>query len=258
MSQEPVTAVEGLNAESLMSGQPVILDVRPAFEFNLAHVPGAINVRWEDFSQPHPNSRGLLQSDLFALARRLALIGIAPDTKVLVLGQGRQGMGEEGRVAWTLKVLGVKDVHTLVHTVYRGRNPVLEAPPVLNKPSWKPQVNENLQIGISEFKKISTAKNTNVVVIDVRSADEFAVRNLSQSKKMQARVLNIFWQDFFVENNFPRREIVSLLESMKIVKESPIVVISNHGVRSGAVVHALDTLGFKNVRNFSGGYEHWK
>src|SRR5690349_21817188 len=117
VTQEPVMS-EGQFAESLMKDKPVLLDVRPAFEFNLAHVPGAINVRWEDFSQSNPQSRGLLDNDLFSLARRLSLVGIDPDTKVIVLGKGPQGTGEEGRVAWTLKVLGVKDVYTMLHTQY--------------------------------------------------------------------------------------------------------------------------------------------
>ncbi len=258
LHQDSAVATEGQSVESLMSGQPVILDVRPAFEFNLAHVPGAINVRWEDFSQTQPSSRGLLQSDLFSVARRLSLIGIDPQSKILVLGKGRQGQGEEGRVAWTLKVLGVESVHTLLHTVYRERNPVSEAPPVQNKSYWKPQVNEDLRIDFSTFKKQMAQKNTNVVVFDVRSPPEFSLRNLSQMKNVHAKVLNIFWQDFFTDKALPRRDIVSVLEQQGLKKESSIVVISNHGVRSGAVVYALQVLGFKNVRNFAGGYEQWK
>lgn len=258
LNQEPAVANEGHSVESLMSGQPVILDVRPAFEFNLSHVPGAINVRWEDFSQSQPSSRGLLQSDLFSLARRLALIGVDPESKVLVLGKGRQGQGEEGRVAWTLKVLGVENVHTLLHTVYRERNPVREAPPVQNKPYWKPQVNEDLRIDFLTFKKRISDKNTNLVVLDVRSPQEFALRNLSQMKSVRAKVLNVFWQDFYTDKDLPRRDVTPVLEQQGLQKDSSIVVISNHGVRSASVVNALQALGFKNVRNFAGGYEQWK
>ncbi len=47
VNQEPVMG-ENVTAENLIKDNPVILDTRPPFEFNLAHVPGAINVRWED------------------------------------------------------------------------------------------------------------------------------------------------------------------------------------------------------------------
>ncbi|HWU42048.1 MAG TPA: rhodanese-like domain-containing protein, partial [Bdellovibrio sp.] len=45
-TKEPVLS-GNMTAEKVMAGHPVILDVRSPFDFNLAHVPGAINVRWE-------------------------------------------------------------------------------------------------------------------------------------------------------------------------------------------------------------------
>ncbi|MBV2167793.1 MAG: ABC transporter ATP-binding protein [Bdellovibrio sp.] len=253
--QEPVIS-EGVTAEKLLKEKAVILDARPAFEFNLAHVPGAINVRWEDFSQNSPRSRGLLQGDLFSLARRLALVGIDPDTKVVVLGKGAQGGGEEGRVAWTLKVLGVKDVYTLVHTSYREMNTTKEAPLVQNKPYWKPQENESLVMNIKDFKKIIAQPGA--VVLDVRSAQEFALRNLSQEKKVQASVYNVEWKEFFDGKGLPLAKSEGLLRDKGISKEATILVLSNHGVRSAAVTYALQFLGYKKVSNVAGGYEQWK
>ncbi|WII71679.1 rhodanese-like domain-containing protein [Bdellovibrio sp. 22V] len=257
VNQEPVMG-ENVTAESLIKGLPVILDARPAFEFNLAHVPGAINVRWEDFSQQNPKSRGVLQNDLFAIARRLSLIGIDPETKVLVLGKGAQGQGEEGRVAWTLKVLGVKDVYTLAHNSYRQINPTKEVPAVKNKPYWKPQVHEELMIDFKDFKTLAQSTESPLVILDVRSSQEFALRNLSQIKGVKAGVVNVEWKEFFDEKGLPRKQSERLLSEKGIGKDSQILVISNHGVRSGAAVYALNYLGYKKVRNFAGGYEQWK
>lgn len=253
--QEPVIS-EGVTAEKLLKEKAVILDARPAFEFNLAHVPGAINVRWEDFSQNSPRSRGLLQGDLFALARRLSLVGIDPDTKVVVLGKGAQGGGEEGRVAWTLKVLGVKDVYTLLHTSYREMNTTKETPLVQNKPYWKPQENESLIAEIKDFKK-QIAK-PGAVILDVRSSQEFALRNLSTEKGVKASVYNVDWKEFFDGKGLPQSKIEGVLREKGIPKEATIFVVSNHGVRSGAVTYALQFLGYKNVSNVAGGYEQWK
>lgn len=257
VTQEPVIG-ENITAERLMKDNPVILDARPSFEFNLAHVPGAINVRWEDFSQQNPKSRGLLQPDLFALARRLSLIGVDPQTKVLVLGKGSQGAGEEGRVAWTLKVLGVKEVYTVLHTSYREMNPTKEAPLVQNKPYWKPEVAETLTTDFKDFKNLVSKVDSSVVVIDVRSAQEYALRNLSQIKDVKATVINVNWTDFFGEKGLPDKKIERALYEKNISKDTKILVISNHGVRSGAVTYALNFLGYKKASNFAGGYEQWK
>ncbi len=273
-SQEAVIG-ESITAEKLMKQKPVILDVRPSFEFNLAHVPGAINVRWEDFSRPEAKNRGLLQNDLFALARRLSLIGIDPETKVVVLGKGREGNGEEGRVAWTLKVLGVQQVYTLLHTSYRQLNPREIPAPVKNKPYWKPQVDEDLTVHLAEFRAYATGKVDktnfsprygykpieaveNLVILDVRSSQEFAQRNLSQFKDVKAKVVSMEWRELFDAANLPSKKAVELLAAKGVLKNNIIFVISNHGVRSGAATYALQYLGFGRVSNFSGGYEQWK
>ena len=255
--QEPLIS-ETLTAEALMKNQPVILDVRPAFEFNLAHAPGAINVRWEDFSQSNPKSRGLLQSDLFALARRLSLVGVSPETKVLVLGKGRLGAGEEGRIAWTLKVLGVKEVYTLLHTSYREMNATKEAPLTQNKPYWKPEVAENLTVDFKEFKNLTESEKKDAVIVDVRPSQEFALRNLTQIKGVKATIVNLDWKDFFDDKGLPAKKIESALTEKGITKDTRVVLISNHGVRSGAATYVLQYLGFKKAQNFAGGYEQWK
>jgi Rhodanese-related sulfurtransferase len=246
--------------KEILKGEPTILDVRSAFEFNANHVPGAINVRWEDFSQADPRSRGLLQTDLFAVARRLSLIGIDPDTTVIVLGKGAEGVGEEGRVAWTLKVLGVKNVMTLNVSEIRGAYP-REVPMTKNKPYWKPQVNAALMVDTKAFKTVmknggDKANNiTMPVVLDVRTAQEFQLQAPNKKIFAKTEVKNIVWTEFFDKRGSPEAAVAQKLEQAGVAKGATIYVISNHGVRSGAVVFALNSLGFRDVINVAGGYE---
>ena len=285
--EKPVISESTLSAK-LMEGSPVVLDVRAPFEFNLSHVPGAINVRWEDFSQQDPNSRGVLLEDLFSVARRLSLNGIDPDSKVVILGKGSLGNGEDGRIAWTLNVLGVKDVHTALHSSYREMN-VQEAPEVKNKPYWKPAVEESLFIDAKNFKAYATQQlpqlkmaakksrrsgvdlpvnslfgmNFNeakgkVVILDVRSSAEYGINNLTKYKNVKAPVAQLEWREFFSGMNFVNKDVEKKLESKGVTKDKVILVISNHGVRSGAVTFALRQLGYRQSVNFAGGYEQWK
>lgn len=285
--EKPILTESALSAK-LMEGNPVILDVRAPFEFNLSHVPGAINVRWEDFSQQDPNSRGVLLEDLFSVARRLSLIGIDADSKVVVLGKGALGNGEEGRIAWTLNVLGVKDVHTALHSSYREMN-VQEAPAVKNKPYWKPVIEESLFIDAKNFKAYATqqlpqlriaakknrksgvdlpvnslfgmnfneAKNK-IIILDVRPSAEYGINNLTKYKNVKAPIAQLDWKEFFTAMNFPNKDVEKKLEAKGLTKDKVILVISNHGVRSGAVTFALRQLGYRQSVNFAGGYEQWK
>lgn len=249
---EPVTPLSSPTADSLSKLSPVILDTRPPFEFNIAHTPNAINVQWSDFSQSNSKFRGLLSADTYGLARRLSLIGIDPDTPVVVLGKGSEGRGEEGRVAWTLKYLGLKKVFVSHYKNFREMNPVRELPlPIKNKPYWKPKLDENLELSFKELKDMLSQED--VVFLDVRSAPEFTQRNAqSQVKKLE----NIEWAEFFNASGV-EKNIKNKLTAKGITAVSTVVVISNHGVRSGAVTYALRELGYKNARNFSGGYEQW-
>jgi thiosulfate/3-mercaptopyruvate sulfurtransferase len=252
------TGVKSL--KDILKGEPAILDVRSPFEFNANHAPGAINVRWEDFSQNDPKSRGLLQTDLFAVARRLSLIGIDPDTTVLVLGKGAQGAGEEGRVAWTLKVLGVKNVMTVNVSEIRGALP-REVPMTKNKPYWKPVIDESLWVDIKTFKgvmkqgKDAAALVSKPVVIDVRSSQEYSLAATDKNRFGAIPVHNIEWTEFFSKQGAPVPAILQKLQEKGISTSSTLYIISNHGVRSAAVVYALRSLGIRDVTNVAGGYE---
>lgn len=252
--EEPVQVGEW-SVKNLLKAEAVILDARPAFEFNLSHAPNSVNVRWEDFSQANPMSRGVLEPDHFALARRLALIGVSPETRVIVLGKGKQGAGEEGRVAWTLKLLGVQEVFTLVHTSFRAQNPRPEQSLVKNKPYWKPKVQDTLQFSLKDFKVDATKSDT--LVIDVRSQSEFAHRSLKQNSKFKGKVVHLEWKEFFKDDGLPNKKILGTLAEQGINPNNPIILISNHGVRSGAATYALEYLGFTKATNFSGGYEQF-
>lgn len=273
-SQNPVLPTKALSKSALkVSPETVILDVRPPFEFNMSHVPGAINVAWEDFSRRAPDYRGLIEKDLHPLARRLALIGIDPQSQVLIIGKGTLGKGEEGRVAWTLEGLGIENVQLAPANSFREKRE--ENPPVANKNFWTPQWNSSLEITWNELRqKIEgvtypttkarkkavgalplPVKTENFVVLDVRAEEEVGIDNLTKRTPRTFRFENLDWKQFFTEDLDPNPAVMKALNEKGLTQQMDIFVISNHGVRSGAVTWALQRLGYKKARNFAGGYE---
>lgn len=253
--------------------ETVILDARSPFDFNLSHIPGSINVAWEDFSRRSPDARGLIEKDLHPLARRLSLIGVDPQTSVLVVGKGLVGKGEEGRVAWTLESLGVMNVQLANIEDFRERRE--NTPEVRNKNIWTPQLNEALVVSWPELKSkiegsnyprtrarskaLSKArlplKKEIFLVVDVRSPQEFPIDNLRKRTPRVFSFVNIDWREFFTENMDPNPVVMKTLAEAGATEMTEIFLISNHGVRSGAATWALQRLGYKNARNFAGGYE---
>ncbi|MGZ3743088.1 MAG: sulfurtransferase [Pseudobdellovibrionaceae bacterium] len=271
VSESPIVARKEAQ-RSKITADTVILDVRPPFEFNLSHIPGSVNVAWEDFARQAPEGRGLIQKDLHPIARRLALIGIDPKTPVLVIGKGLSGKGEEGRVAWTLESLGVQNLRLATVEDFREFREPLE---IKNKNFWTPQLDLSWSISWDELRaKIENSaypmtkgrrkalgavplpvKNENFVVIDVRSPEEYSLDNLNKRTSRVFRFENKDWREFFTENMDPNPHIVRILNDLGITPMTEIDLISNHGVRSGAVTWALQKLGYKKARNFAGGYE---
>lgn len=225
----------------------VILDSRPAFEFMSSHIPGAINVNWQDFSVPELNRRGELKLDLNREARRLALYGIDPSTPVIVVGNGTKGDGSEGRLAWTLKYMGVQNVKALPISQFDIPMTAAESPPPKNKTPWKPNYDESLMIKrkafLAEVKRIPRA----ALVLDVRDEKEYL-------KDDVIGALNIPWKNFVNPDGTPTTSMTAQLEGLGHTKSKQILVVSNTGVRSAYVTLLLRQLGFTKATNFAGGY----
>lgn len=222
----------------------VVLDARPAFDFLMAHINGSYNMRGEEFMQRKEPFKGVLEKDLFFHTRRLARLGISPETPVVVVGRGVEGGGEEGQLAWILMYLGVKSVKFAAIRYFSIPMTSAESPPRASVPLWKPILNESLLLERDDFLKSLELS----AVLDVRSEEEF----LKQSVK---GAINIPWLEFFDRDGFAKKEVVEKLTEKGFSLEKEIFVISNQGRRSAAVTLALQDLGFQKAKNFSGGFK---
>lgn len=267
---ESASAVTEEVFKKFLTKNPVILDVRKPLDFSVSHPPGAISVQWDDFSRPI--GKGWLVDDELSLASRLSLWGIDTDTPVLVIGYAEDGKGEEGRVAWMLKYLGVKDVAIAKWTRLRSTIPRPEGA-IQNKPLWKPQVKSEFLATYEEFEKnilkghyplvtgarrkalqlpsgAESVLRPEYVVLDVRDL------NPPNKKDLGAFSLKpISWKNFINSSGLPDAEVLSILEENGISKNKLIYVISENGVSSGLVTFVLRSWGYQ-AKNFAGGFEY--
>ncbi len=284
--QKPTQVVSSKNVlvkdprkSNLITDETVILDARNPFEFNANHIPGSINVQWSDFTQHQPEVRGVLDSDLFGIARRLALWGIDPSTSVLVIGKVVEGNGEDGRVAWMLSHLGIKKIQIAKFDLFRGRvtNTAEPEPTPKNKEIWMPNDADLSELSWQGFmekltpyrydfkflkpylvdwkegNRVGRFLNSKLRFLDVRSHQEFKRFNLTQLDPKFV-VTHIEWTKFFNADGSIKSEMKSELEKLEWQDQDNIIVISEDGVSSAAVTFALKENGFTEAENFSGGY----
>lgn len=266
-----------------LSKNTVILDTRDAVEFYVSKVPGSILVDWKDFSVNLENADGVLDMDPLTITRRLALWGISPASEVIVLGKvldkDQAQEGKFGRVAWMLKEMGVANVKTFNYELFKREVFGLNESPPVNADMWMPVVDTRSEIKFDEFQRIiypfnyqfkfytlsrldekaglrvGRFKNSKIHYVDVRSEKEFADKSL-KSLDASFPMINIPWQQFYTPEGIVKFDFKKNLKTKGIEEDDVVILISNHGVRSGAATFAMREMGYTESRNFSGGYKY--
>lgn len=263
-------SVGGVEQEPVrISPETVVIDARKPVEYTMARIPKSISMQWADYTEPEPAQRGVLQEDLFAITRRLARYGINPDSQVVVVGSGVEGQGEEGRIAWMLSYLGVRNVQFADLDYFKVTlTTVPNESSLKSLPIWKPVVDKSLLVTRDELlgvlnkggvhQPVSLNANPPVLykIIDVRTSQEYlGKKSLSTMKRAIPNMdaVNIPWHQFFDKNLRIRPEIAEQLMGVGIEPLHRIIVLDENGVSSAAVTMALRSLGYKNTGNYAGG-----
>jgi thiosulfate/3-mercaptopyruvate sulfurtransferase len=247
---------QALNQPIEVTAETIILDARPPFEFAMYHHPQAVNIQWKDFTDSRGPYPGLLRQELDTQVRRLATLGVGPTTPILVVGQGGKGSGEEGRLAWTLFYLGLSKVQVADVDKIGARYTNITPPHKANVRPWEPELRGTTLADRKEVVAVATRKQTGRVhIIDVRSKNEYFSKNTRlEYQYPDLRAVHIEWSEFFNHQGRPNIAIRDQLKAIGIDIRDRVIVISNNGLRSGAVTFALLSMGYRNAANYAGGY----
>lgn len=276
--------LSSVNIENLRRESMVVFDVRSSQESRKQEILGATRIVWEDFLEISPSDMG----------KRLEQLMVTPDKTILILGNGSKGAGEDGYIAWIFDIFGMQSVYTLTPEFYLKSGFSAISP--VSKKSWHPEADPNLFIDAVDFRAYVTQSlprrewtskarsralggaplgalypppksffgikfpelQHRVLVLDVRSQKEFETHNLKMEKAVKAPLLHLPWDEFFDDRGLPSFLVKARLKELGIREDSTVFVISERGVRSGAVAYAMRSLGYQKVVNYLGGYRQWK
>ena len=219
----------------------VVLDVRSAFDFGLGHVRNAVAL---------PAIGGsALPRDPEKAAKRLALLGLRPNTPVVILGSGERGSGEEGRLGWDLLRLGFTDVQVADVQSFRSLWTTRPSAHPENVQAWQPAPHRQMELSVRECAHIAVHpkewQDKRVWLVDVRAPSEH-LRNAA---------INLEWQDFYNSEGRPDAGVRSKLKALNLKPEDRLVLISAKGVLSAAAAYSLVALGYEQVQACAAGWD---
>lgn len=243
----------------------VILDARDAKTYAVNHIPNAINVAWQQFTdmqnkKPGDKGWGILLEPT-KLAEAIGKLGIDDTKTIVVYGMPPKGWAEDGRIAWTLKSAGIKNVKILnggwkawESKGYAKNTNVPTPKPVAFKISAMDEsINATTDYINQNLNKIK--------IIDARDDSEYngAVKYGEARGGHLPNAINITWTQLYDSDGTVKsqKDIEAILSSKGINKGDEIVTYCTKGIRSADVALILKMAGYDKAKNYDASFYEW-
>ena len=243
----------------------VILDARDEKSYKKNHIPGAINVAWQPFTDmtgKKPGDKGwgtLLPAD--KLSDVISKLGIDDSKTVVVYGAPPTGWAEDGRIVWTLKMAGLENVKLLnggfAAWTAKGFS-TDNAIPSPTATSFKAAALDESLNTTTDYINQNLGK---IKIIDVREAEEYN----GATKYGEARgghlpgAINITWTQLLNPDGTVKSQadLENLLSSNRINKNDEIATYCTKGIRSAHMALVLRMAGYNNTKNYDASFYEW-
>jgi len=247
-------------AKMTKEGDVVIISARPPADYSSKHIKGAVNIDHKSLYKADGVSSML--KDPAEIAAILGEKGINENSKIVIYDSGSNKAA--GRLYWILKYVGAKDVNILdghIKSWMKARKPVTSKATEVTAATFTSTVDESIYASMDYVK--TNLDNSNILLVDVRSIDEFDGKNEDENLTRKGHIpgaLQFEFNQVFDENGVmkSKEDIAALLTAAGITADKEIVLYCATSVRAGIVFAAFkDIMEFPNVRVFDGAFYEW-
>jgi thiosulfate/3-mercaptopyruvate sulfurtransferase len=252
--------VEVAEATRLLDAGAAVLDTRSSSDWRAGHVRGSASIDWKDHREGILRD-GRLTADTQSLADALGKMGVDDHRPVLVMGAGKDGWGEEGRVFWMLDYLGHADVHIVdggwpIWTSRGGAVTVDAAAPRPGQFTPRPDPTKR-----TTLQEVADGLGGSAVFWDTREQREYD----GQTPYLEPRgghlpgAKHLWFHDLMRADGTlrERRELRTALASQGLTIDATVIPYCTGGVRSGFAYAVLRELGSTSVSNYDGSMWEW-
>lgn len=243
----------------------LILDARGKDAHGKGHISGAIAVDWKELANMEGSAAKVGFGELLkpdALSAKLAGLGV-DSSKTVIVYADPNAWGEDGRILWTLRLVGVKNSKLLdggweAWTKSDGNVAKDEIKPATT--TFKVAAFQEDTLATTDWLRDNYKK---VVLLDVRHEKEFKGEK-EYGEKRSGHIpgsINIEFKEFMDPTKTyavkTPAEIEQILSSKGIKKSDTIVTICTAGIRSAHTAMVLKSAGYQNVKNYDASIWGW-
>lgn len=247
-------------AQLLSSPQLRLLDARPQQDYQLGHLPGAVNLPALETDDLEANRLGFPLPPERA-EQLFRAVGINSNSRVVVYDD--QGNRFAARVFYVLEFFGHSHVQVLNGGFKKWQNeglPLATDSPNIAPGDFKPQANSAI-IATSEWVK-AHLKDPNVKLLDARSAAEFKGERIEGPRGGHIPgAINLEWTRVINSGEIKTFLDAPLLEKLfsdaQVSPSQEVVTYCQMGMRAADLYFALRLLGYERVRLYDGSWQEW-
>jgi thiosulfate/3-mercaptopyruvate sulfurtransferase len=247
-------------AQLLSSPQLRLLDARPREDYQLGHLPGAVNVPAPATSDPDAKRRGFPLPTEWA-ERLFREAGINSNSQVVIYDD--QGNRFAARVFYVLEFFGHSHVQVLNGGFKKWQSeglPLTTDSPSVPLGDFKPQANSAM-IATSEWVK-AHLMDPQVKLLDARSAAEFKGEKIQGPRGGHIPgAINLEWTRVLdsgeIKTFLDAPSLEKLFSDVGLSRGQEVVTYCQSGMRAAALYFALRLLGYDQSRIYDGSWQEW-
>jgi len=241
----------------------IVLDVRPAKDYQAGHIPGAINSPWQSLANMtgKPGDQGwgvILPAN--ELAKKIGDMGINGD-KTVITYAAPPGWGEDGRVLWVLNMAGIKNVKMLDGGFKAWKAVQGEESKDVPKPTAVKFAITSLNQDLNATTDYIKANQSKMKIVDARADKEYKgaadfgePRGGHLPDAISLPFEGMYNQDGTIKGT---DDLKKFFADAGLNPQDEIVTYCTKGIRSGDMAVIMRNLGFTKVKNYDASYYEW-
>ena len=248
-------------AERLDDKNLKVIDIRLPEDYAAGHIPDSVNLSYKELQVERDGVKGLIPSEN-EMATKLSALGIK-DTDTIVVVDHIKNLWSS-RLLWTLEVYGHGDTKLMDGSYAlwesEGKKITSDSTSISSsKYSFTGEAKPELIISLQ--KVMESIDDESSIVLDTRSADEYAGRDVRAERGGHIpESIHVEWvQNVDADGKFlPAEDLKNLYNSTSVTNDLDIYTLCQTAVRATHSWFVLqELLGYENVAVYDGSWTEW-